>query len=365
MSHYRMTHTRSASWSPQRDLLESTISEPLRSVLREYVPAALMPESSDNNNNNSNSPNTASVNVGEEEDEHRDNSNTAGYLDFAVCLSLFKKVLPFFVLLLLRWIWEHRTGIFVLIGLFLVFLHSNKTIRRHVSLRDRRHVTTVVANMVFLAVNVHIVYYVFHAEKLYKCLYFMEPELDNKVWNVLWAVGITDFMIRFAVMFIKSVCVIQWRCIVPYKSRGKWYMLLENISQLYRLLVPFPRWISFFLADDLGLIMGVLLCAIYTIIKLFQVFSKISELWSALRFFFRDQYYGSLISKSDLADVQCPICQEDMDEPIQLHCKHVFCDECITSWFDRHPTCPMCRARITTTPPIWRDGSTSAFVQFF
>ena len=363
MSHYRMSHTRSASWSPQRELLESSLSEPLRNVLREYVPSALI-QNGENNSNNT--QNTATVNMGEEEDDRDAHANnTPGYLDFTACLSLVKKVLPFVILMLLRWIWEHRTGIFVLIGLFLAFLHFNKTIRRHVSLRDRRHVSTVVANMLFLALNVHIVYYVFYSERLYRCLYFMPPELENTVWAVLWAVGITDFMVRFGVMFIKCLCIIQWKCLLPYKSRGKWYMLLENLSHFYRVLLPFPRWISFFMEDNQGLIMGLLLCGIYVSIKLFQVFSKVSELWAVVRFFFRDQYYGTAVSKTELTDTQCPICQEEVEDPIMLHCKHVFCDVCITSWFDRHPTCPMCRARITTTPPIWRDGSTSALVQFF
>ena len=26
-----------------------------------------------------------------------------------------------------------------------------------------------------------------------------------------------------------------------------------------------------------------------------------------------------------------------------LHCKHIFCEECVATWFDRDTTCPMCR----------------------
>ena len=108
MSHYRMTHTRSASWSPQRELLESSLSEPLRNVLREYVPSALI----QNGESTSTNQNTATVNVGDEEEEREhNNNNSPGYLDFTACLSLVKKVLPFVVLMLLRWVWEHRTGL--------------------------------------------------------------------------------------------------------------------------------------------------------------------------------------------------------------------------------------------------------------
>ena len=361
MSHYRVSHTRSASWSPQREFIESSLGEPLRNVLREYVPSALI---QNNDNPPPNHEGTAAVNMGEEDDE-RDNTNTPGNFDFSVCLTFLKQVLPFGILLLLRWTWEHRTGIVVLVGLLLTFLHFNKTITRHVSLRDRRHVSTIVANMAFLALNVHVVYYVFHSEKLYRCLYFFSPEIGNTLWDVLWAVGIIDFMVRFAVMFLKCLCIVQWRCLVPYKSRGKWYMLLEHIAQFYRTLLPAPRWLSFFLSDNQGFTMGLTLSAIYTVIKLVHIFSRFTELCAALRFFFRDQYYGNSVSHSELTDTQCPICQEEVEDPIRLHCNHVFCEGCITSWLDRHPTCPMCRARITTQPPIWRDGSTSAFVQFF
>lgn len=358
-SNIRMTHGRSASWSPQRELLESLGGEPLRSVLREYMPAGVIdpPQHSESGN----SPNSTHVNVEHDEEE----PSSSSYLDFAVCLAFMKKVLPFAILLSLRWAWERRIGLCVLIGLFGAFVHSNNTIKRQVSLRDKRHVSSIVGNMVFIAINVHIVYYVFHEQELYKCLYFSQPNLENNIWNVIWAVGITDFMIRFLVMFVKSGCVLQYKCLIPYKSRGKWYMLLEHVSQFYRILVPTTRWTEFFLTDTQGLMMGLLLCGIYAFIKLFQVFSKGTEVLQAVRFFVRDQYYGSVISVSELSDVQCPICQEDMESPLKLHCKHVFCEECITSWFDRHPTCPMCRARITTTLPVWRDGSTSAFVQFF
>ena len=29
-----------------------------------------------------------------------------------------------------------------------------------------------------------------------------------------------------------------------------------------------------------------------------------------------------------------------------LHCKHIFCEDCVATWFDRDTTCPMCRAKV-------------------
>ena len=42
----------------------------------------------------------------------------------------------------------------------------------------------------------------------------------------------------------------------------------------------------------------------------------------------------------------CPICHDNLQEPTMLHCKHIFCEECVATWFDRERTCPMCRAQV-------------------
>lgn len=48
---------------------------------------------------------------------------------------------------------------------------------------------------------------------------------------------------------------------------------------------------------------------------------------------------------------ECVICYEKYNRYEQireLQCvgKHIFHQKCIASWFDRNPTCPLCRTRI-------------------
>ena len=39
----------------------------------------------------------------------------------------------------------------------------------------------------------------------------------------------------------------------------------------------------------------------------------------------------------------CSICYEEIGSGIQLKCQHEYHDECISKWFMKHTTCPMCR----------------------
>jgi hypothetical protein len=43
---------------------------------------------------------------------------------------------------------------------------------------------------------------------------------------------------------------------------------------------------------------------------------------------------------------------------VRLACRHVFCEKCITSWLDRHTTCPMCRKTVKPCGlEMFGDGS--------
>jgi hypothetical protein len=96
------------------------------------------------------------------------------------------------------------------------------------------------------------------------------------------------------------------------------------------------------------------------------VYEKLREVKGALASFRQDRQYGVRPSQEELAATggSCPICQDDLTEPIALHCKHIFCEACISMWFDRERTCPLCRAAVTVDP-LWRDGSTTMAMQLF
>ncbi|XP_011408058.2 PREDICTED: RING finger and transmembrane domain-containing protein 1-like [Amphimedon queenslandica] len=149
---------------------------------------------------------------------------------------------------------------------------------------------------------------------------------------------------------------------------GKYYMLLENLSQFYRTLIPTPLWFGFCSNYyDTGAVFAIIVTAGYLMIKGAVILASGRELFKAVCTFIRDKTYGIPLKKDELlesCESTCPICQDEFNAPIMLRCRHVFCENCVLQWFDRERTCPLCRASIACDPK-WRDGSTSAWPQLF
>jgi hypothetical protein len=43
--------------------------------------------------------------------------------------------------------------------------------------------------------------------------------------------------------------------------------------------------------------------------------------------------------------VKCAICDENLSD-VQTSCKHLFCEDCITTWLETKSSCPYCRQEI-------------------
>lgn len=178
-----------------------------------------------------------------------------------------------------------------------------------------------------------------------------------------------DYIIRFGTMALKALVAAMFLPLLPTRSKGKYYMLLEYISQFYRTLVPTPLWVRY-LSNPLltGAVFAVLITAVYLMIKGGILFTSIRGLYRAVIMFLQDQLYGRPPSSEELEELnahQCAICQDDFSRPLLLPCQHIFCENCVLQWFDRQNTCPLCRSAIENYAPKWRDGSTATWPQIF
>lgn len=59
-----------------------------------------------------------------------------------------------------------------------------------------------------------------------------------------------------------------------------------------------------------------------------------------------DDTIGTDEVRLGINETACPICLEPMTEPTTTSCQHNFHRRCLEHWFERHNTCPVCRAEL-------------------
>lgn len=288
-------------------------------------------------------------------------------------VSACEKYIPFLLIILVKSIFEHGTGIIVCCGLVLTFLHANSVLKQQVARQARRNLGALLAISVNLVACILFIYFVFLDETLCLSAFFVPPEKVPTFYDLLWIVGVNDFILKFIAVLVKILVTVMPAKIMPYQKRGKYYLFFEVTSQLHRQLAPLQPWLMYLLhakGEGAGSIpnkvLGVFLTAAYMVVK-GKIFMKAIKLWRAAFYkLLQSTRYGKTPSEDQMkaSGGFCPICQDSYQEPTMLHCKHIFCEECVATWFDRDTTCPMCRAKVSEDPS-WRDGATSQFIQLF
>ena len=209
----------------------------------------------------------------------------------------------------------------------------------------------------------------FDDRRLYNCAIFIPPDEVQSVYDLVWIVAVNDFILKFFALSFKVMVIFAPAKLLPYQKRGKFFLVIERVNQFHRELAPIQPWLVYLLnsyENTPGKVVGVLLVAVYMVNKGKFILSSAKSMKASLEKLMQTTTYGKSPTDEQLktAGTQCPICYDTFRTPTLLHCKHIFCEECLITWFDRERTCPMCRAKVTEDP-MWRDGSTSAFVQLF
>ncbi|XP_076025096.1 E3 ubiquitin-protein ligase RNFT1 [Genypterus blacodes] len=284
-----------------------------------------------------------------------------------------QKSLPFLIILCAKLVIQHALGLAVGAGLFMTFLYVNKSIHTQVFLQDRQSRLQSIWLLLFLSFSSLLFYYTFLTETLYYCLIFLSPAIEPLgFWEVLWVVGVTNFIIKFLYMGIKCLILLPPSSLVSYRTQGRWLMLTEELSQVHQSLAPVPLWFRYLvtyqeLDGTPGLTLGILLSLLYLILKLLGFYAQWTSLQKTVRIFLQGEHTGTAATRSQCSEAGniCPICQGEFREPRALICQHIFCDECIALWFNREKSCPMCRTVITEKVYKWRDGATSPHLQVY
>ncbi|KAM6372740.1 E3 ubiquitin-protein ligase RNFT1 isoform 2-T2 [Pluvialis apricaria] len=235
-------------------------------------------------------------------------------------LQWLHKSLPYILILCVKLIMQHIIGISLGIGLLTTYMYANKSIVNQVFLRERCSKLQCAWLLVYLTGSSLLLYYTFHSQSLYYSLIFLNPTVDFKnFWEVLWIVGVTDFILKFLFMGFKCFILLVPSFMMSFKS------------------------------------------------KLLSFFGQLRNFRQVLRIFCTRPHYGVTASKRQCSESDdiCSICQAEFQKPILLICQHTFCEECISLWFNREKTCPLCRTVISDHVNKWKDGATSMHLQIF
>ncbi|XP_070807072.1 LOW QUALITY PROTEIN: E3 ubiquitin-protein ligase RNFT2 [Pituophis catenifer annectens] len=285
-------------------------------------------------------------------------------------ISWLQDGLPFIVILLAKVCFQHKLGIALCVGMASTFAYANSALREQISLKEKRSIFMVFWILVFLAGNTLYLLYTFNSQQLYNSLIFLKPNLEKlDFFDLMWMVGITDFVLKYLTIALKCLVLVLPKIILAVKSKGKFYLVIEEISQLFRSLVPIQLWYKYIMGDDpsSSYFLGGSLLIMYSLCKSFDICGRVGSVTRAVRVLCAPQSYGVRASNqqcSEAGDI-CAICQAEFREAVMLLCQHVFCEECLCLWFDREKMCPLCRSVAVETLRCWKDGTTSAHFQVY
>ncbi|CAN7114001.1 unnamed protein product [Brassica rapa subsp. narinosa] len=282
-----------------------------------------------------------------------------------------EQILPFSLLLLVVFIRQHLQGFFVAIWIAAVMFKSNDIMKKQTALKGERQISALIGISVAFATHVVGVYWWFRKDDLLYPLIMFPPKSIPPFWHAIFIIVVNDTLVRQASMILKCFLLMYYKNSRGrnYRKQGQLLTLVEYLMLLYRSLLPTPVWYRFFLNKDYGSLFSSLMTGLYLTFKLTSVVEKVQSFFTALKSLSRKEvHYGSYATTEQVnaAGDLCAICQEKMHTPILLRCKHMFCEDCVSEWFERERTCPLCRALVKPADlKSFGDGSTSLFFQIF
>lgn len=305
-----------------------------------------------------------------ESGSHSDSSYQQRY-DMQQVSRWVEQILPFSLLLLIVFIRQHLQGFFVTIYVTAFMYKSNDILRKQTALKGERRLSVLAGYYIVFVLHVIGVYWWYQNDDLCYPLFMVPPKAIPPFWHAIFTIIINDSMVRQAAMAFKLVLLMYYRNGKGHNFRrqGQMLTLVEYAMLLYRAFLPAPVWYRFFLNKEYGSLFSSLTTGLYLTFKLTSIVEKVGALWTALKALSRkDVHYGIYATTEQVIEAGdlCAICQEKMQSPVLLRCKHIFCEDCVSEWFERERTCPLCRAVVKPADlRSFGDGSTSLFFQLF
>lgn len=229
---------------------------------------------------------------------------------------------------------------------------SNSALKAQIVLWDSHDKDKVIYCAANLAGTVALIYIVFSESQLWHRLLFMSPTVPGDqltCWAALWTIAVNDISLSMIAMILK--CGVLLLCAnrgVSVGYRRQIFTLTESAMTLWRTTAPVPVW-YFYFSSGKNTIVASLCAGLYLAIKLTAVVEQSKHLgFMAKGCINGEAVYGRFATPEELAACHddCSICQGPHRGAIVLPCEHIFCEECVSVWLDREPTCPNCRSQV-------------------
>ncbi|MCD9559407.1 hypothetical protein HAX54_017336 [Datura stramonium] len=282
-----------------------------------------------------------------------------------------EQIIPFSLLLLIVFIRQHLQGFFVTILIAAVMFKSNDIVKKQTALKGERKISVLIVICLLFSSYVIGFYWWYQNDDLLSPLLMLPPKAIPPFWHAIFMIMVNDTLVRQAAMVFKCFLLMCYKNSRGrnYRKQGQLLTLVEYLLLLYRALLPAPVWYRFFLNKEYGGLFSSLMTGLYLTFKLTSVVEKVQSFFTALKALSRKEIHYGVYATSEQVNAAgdlCAICQEKMHTPILLRCKHIFCEDCVSEWFERERTCPLCRSLVKPADlKSFGDGSTSLFFQLF
>ena len=179
------------------------------------------------------------------------------------------------------------------------------------------------------------------------------PTLDDLIWFFVF----NDVILKFIADLTMIGVFLMPSNMIIYQKRRVYCYVLNVTFLLYRLLAPLQQWLMYLLYSKgdgtdsipIKVLKIVFLAGAY--IQTYMVLSRdlsLSSFKVACVKLMQSSRYGKTPSEDQIkvSGGNCSICQDTYHDPAMLHCKHIFCGDCVAKWLEKNTTCPMCRAKV-------------------
>ncbi|KAG5600379.1 hypothetical protein H5410_031749 [Solanum commersonii] len=248
-----------------------------------------------------------------------------------------EQFLPFSLLLLVVFIRQHLQGFFVIIWITAFMFRSNDILRKQTALKGERKITVLLGYFLVFMLHISGIYWWNRKDDIFYPLLMVPPKVIPPFWHATFIILVNDTMVRQAAMTLKLVLLMVYKNGKGHNFRrqGQLLTLVEYMLLLYRALLPTPVWYRFFLNKDYGSLFSSLITGLYLTFKLTSIVEKVRSFLTALKALsIKEIHYGSHATPEQVnaAGDLCAICQEKVNTPILLCCKHIFCEDCVSEW---------------------------------